>query len=99
LGGTIAKVSQELDGAIGEARMAIGEVNASWIERKRDVQQRYEAALRELQKERIDGGEFIKLRKQIEDLRPLKERKNALLKAREAHEQERRNLLAEWEDF
>ena len=99
LGETVAKVSQELDGAIGEARMAIGEVNARWIERKRDVQQRYEAALRELQKERIDGGEFIKLRKQIEDLRPLKERKNALLKAREAHEQERRNLLAEWEDF
>ena len=99
LGGKVARASQELAGAITEARTAIGEVNARWSERKRDVQQRYEAVLRELQKERIDGGEFIKLRKQIEDLRPLNERKKALLKAREAHEQERRNLLAEWEDF
>jgi DNA repair ATPase RecN len=99
LGGEVAKVSWELADAITEARTAIGEVNARWSERKRDVQQRYEAVLRELQKERIDGGEFIKLRKQIEDLRPLKERKNALLKAKEAYEQERRNLLAEWEDI
>jgi hypothetical protein len=58
----------------------------------------YDTILRDLQKSKIDGEEFIRLRRQIEELRPLRERQTLLMRDVQAHEAERRNLLAEWED-
>ena len=42
--------------------------------------------------------EFIQLRQQIEELRPLNDKMERLKRDLEAHEAQRRNLLAEWED-
>ena len=62
------------------------------------MQVAYEKKLRELQKSRIDGEEFIQLRRRLEELRPLKDRQSALTRAEADHRERRRNLLAEWED-
>ena len=43
--------------------------------RKLGVQKEYEKILRELQRSNVDGEEFIRLRRQIEDLQPLQERR------------------------
>jgi len=67
--------------------------------RKKDVQAAYEKILRELQKSRVDGEEFIRLRRQIEELRPLRERQSLVRRAEKEHADRRRALLAEWEDF
>ena len=55
--------------------------------------------LRELQRSKIDGAEFIQLRRQIEELRPLIEKTENLNRDLGVHKKQRRKLLAEWEDI
>ena len=88
----------EIKNAIGNAETGLGEIRGRWGERKKAVMAAYDAILRELQKSKIDGEEFIRLRRQIEELRPLKERQTTLRRNLREHETERRNLLSEWED-
>src|SRR5208282_3233599 len=70
-----------------------------WEEKRKVIEETYEKLLRELQKSKIDGAEFIRLRKQIEELRPLRDRKESLKRDLATHEAHRRKLLAEWEDI
>ena len=65
---------------------------------KTGVRSAYERKLRELQKAQVDGEEFIQLRRQIEKLRPLKERQAAQERVKNEHQSHRRGLLAEWEE-
>jgi hypothetical protein len=74
-------------------------VRAKWEIRKKEVQAAYEKILRELQKSRVDGEEFIQLRRQIEGLRPLRERQSLVRRVEKEHADQRRALLAEWENF
>ena len=46
-----------------------------------------------------NGEEFIRLRRQIEELRPLRERQASARRTEKEHADRRRSLLAEWEDF
>ncbi|RPI71289.1 MAG: hypothetical protein EHM38_04085 [Geobacteraceae bacterium] len=92
------RVAVEIKQAIEKSQMGLGEIRKRWGERKIAVMKAYETILRDLQKSKIDGEEFIRLRRQIEELRPLKERQTLLMRDVQAHEAERRNLLAEWED-
>jgi DNA repair ATPase RecN len=79
--------------------LAIADVRRKWSERERKVTAAYEKILRELQKERVDGDEFIRLRRRIEDLQPLRDRQQVVQRSIEELEQRRRNLLAEWDDL
>ncbi|MCX6844299.1 MAG: phosphoesterase [candidate division WOR-3 bacterium] len=81
-----------------DAEASLAQVRSEWNVRSKQVQAEYEETLRELQKTKVDGEEFIRLRRQIEELRPLKERQVALAKALQDHDAQRRNQLAEWED-
>jgi len=92
------KIAADIKQAIGNAETGLGEIRSRWEERKKAVMEAYETILRELQKSRIDGEEFIRLRRQIEELRPLKERQARLQRDLKEYESERRNLLSEWED-
>ena len=74
-------------------------MRTEWETRKKDVQEVYEKIHRELQKSRVDGEEFIHLRRQIEELRPLRERQASARRTEKEHADRRRSLLAEWEDF
>ena len=91
-------VRQTFDAAIGKADQGIHEIGEQFEARRVTVQSAYERKLRELQKSRIDGEEFIRLRRQIEELRPLRERQVTLRQTDAGHQERRRNLLAEWED-
>jgi hypothetical protein len=101
----LAQLSRDLEtlagqgaAALDRADQGVAVVRDQWAERKNAVQAAYEHILRELQKSRVDGEEFIRLRRQIEELRPLRERRAALQRDAAEHEASRRNLLAEWED-
>ena len=91
-------VQEVLTAALDRADQDMEGVRERFEARRAAVQSTYEKKLRDLQKARIDGEEFIRLRRRIEELRPLKERQATLVRAEADHEERRRSLLAEWED-
>lgn len=95
----LSRVSTELEAALKRADQGVAEVRVEWEIRRKQVQTAYEKILRELQKSRVDGEEFILLRRQIEELRPLRERQGTVRRLEKEQTDRRRKLLAEWEDF
>ena len=95
----IEELVRRLEEALVRADKGIDEVRLRWSERKRGVQNTYEKILRELQKSAVDGEEFIRLRRDIENLRPLRERRSLLQRLEKEHVERRRTLAAEWEDL
>ena len=91
-------IADDLAKALAEADSAVAGTKVRWEEKRKTVEETYEKLLRELQKSKVDGAEFIRLRKQIEELRPLKEKKESLKRDLASHETHRRKLLSEWED-
>ena len=100
--GTLSKklkaIADQLAKALEEADSAVASTKAQWDEKRKVIEATYEKLLRDLQKSNIDGTEFILLRKQIEELRPLREKKEDLKRSLDRHETHRRTLLSEWED-
>lgn len=103
------EVLEQLDADIGEAGAALrralaradealGAIRAHLEERRDAMQSAYDEKLRELQKQRIDGAEFIRLRRRIEALRPMRAQLEALTGTEANVRTERRDLLVEWED-
>lgn len=95
----ITAVSDSFEDALRRAREGIEGVRARWDVRRTAVEDEYAKILRELQKLRVDGSEFIELRHQIEDLRPLREQVAALEETQTSLGVQRRELLLEWEDL
>jgi predicted metal-dependent phosphoesterase TrpH len=94
----LAATAASLEASLRRADEGISAVQKDWAARKREVQAAYEKILRELQKSRVDGEEFIRLRRQIEDLRPLRQRKKQAQVLEKEQAERRRNLLVEWEN-
>jgi len=99
LGRDLEQTAVAFEQSISRADAAMAEVRKRWDARKAEVQAGYEEILRELQKSRVDGEEFIRLRRQIEELRPLRERKAVLERGQKDLLARRRELLAQWEDI
>ncbi|MBI4828904.1 MAG: AAA family ATPase [Nitrospinae bacterium] len=91
--------ADQLTKLLAETDSALENTKARWIEKRKVIEETYEKLLRELQKSKIDGAEFIRLRQQIEELRPLRDKKEALKVSLDTHEARRRKLLSEWEDI
>jgi len=91
-------IAEQLSAKLAVADVALSGTKIRWKESRKAIEETYEKLLRELQKSKIDGAEFIRLRQQIESLRPLRERKESLRRELVSHEAHRRNLLSEWED-
>jgi len=91
-------IADSLEQALTRANDGVDKVRTAWDVRRQEVQAEYERILRELQKSRVDGEEFIRLRRQVEALRPLQERLALLRRLQAEHDDQRRALLAEWED-
>ena len=92
------EVREALNAALDRAEQGMEHVRERFEARRAAMQSAYEKKLRDLQKARIDGEEFIRLRRRIEELRPLEERRAALARTESDAEERRRSLLAEWED-
>ncbi|MDE0629030.1 MAG: AAA family ATPase [Bryobacterales bacterium] len=98
-GEKVRRICHELMRALEDADQETRQVRAAWDVRRRQVQTDYEQILRELQKSRVDGEEFIRLRREIERLRPLQDRLVVLQQLENEHVDRRYTLLAEWEDL
>ena len=98
LDAVLEKISKSLDSALAAADQGIRDVRERFEVRRATVQAAYEKKLRQLQKSRVDGEEFIRLRRQIEGLRPLKQRQSNLMRLEGERRENRGNLLIEWEE-
>jgi DNA repair ATPase RecN len=94
----LERTVKTLDEALQRADEGVAAVRKEWEAHRKQIEAGYEKILRELQKSRVDGEEFIRLRRQIEDLRPLRERQGLVRRIEKEHADRRRTLLAEWED-
>ena len=95
----LTAVTHSLEDALRFVEQGVNGVRVKWEVRKQEVQAAYEKILRDLQKSRIDGEEFIRLRRQIEGLRPLREDQESLQRLATEQSDRRRKLLADWEDL
>ena len=84
--------------AVTTAESGIQTVADALAAEKTARQSAYEQALRDLQKAKIDGDDFIRLRQEIERLKPLREELTKQEARMAALQQQRRNELAAWED-
>ena len=85
--------------ALQQADKGIAEIRSRWNERRKDVQAKYEEILRNLERSSVDAEEFIRIRGEIENLQPLRERRKLLQQGKAAHIERRHTLCAEWEDL
>ncbi len=92
-------VGEHFADALSEADTALSDIRTRWQQQREVMEATYENLLRNLQTSNIDGAEFIQLRQQIEELRPLKDHMESLKRDLETHEAHRLQLLSEWEDI
>jgi ABC-type lipoprotein export system ATPase subunit len=104
LNGPLEKVDQAVGQAVAiiasalqQARQEVGTVENEWKPLNETAQASFQLQLRELQKERIDGNEVLRLQRQIDELHPLERQKQSLQAERIELDQRRRNLLGNWE--
>ena len=95
----LEQVANLMEQALDRAENGIGDVRSRWNVRKQTVETAFHKILRDLNSSSLDGAEYIRLRREVESLRPLLERRPLLGQLVEEHEQRRRLLLAEWEDI
>ena len=98
LSADLEAAARQLETALRQADEGIAEVRSRWGRRKAEVDAAYEKILRDLRESAVDGEEFIRLRREIEALRPLRERQSLLQRLESEHLTRRRGLLAEWEE-
>ena len=98
LSNDLERVVKLLEEALNRADEGFEDVRRRWNIRKGEVDTAYQKALRELQQSAVDGEEFIRLRREIEGLRPLRERRVLLARLEKEHTDRRRALLVEWEE-
>jgi hypothetical protein len=101
----LRKLSEDLERALAtiavsleDARAEVNQVRDEWEKRKAAVEEDYQRVLRDLQKTKVNAEEFMQLRRQIEELKPLRDRLDLLNRNLKEQSDRRRNLLAEWED-
>ena len=92
-------LTRRFEEALQRTETGISEVRSRWNDRKEEVQAKYEEILRGLEKSAVDAEEFIRLRGEIENLRPHRDRRALLQLGIKEHLERRRALRAEWEDL
>ena len=90
--------AKRVESAIQRAEARLSEVRALWEERAQAVDEAYEKILRELQRDDIDGAEFIGLQKEIQRLKTLATKHKRDEKGLDELVKRRREFLTEWED-
>ena len=95
----IEAVEKQFGSVLKKSEDEIAQIEFKWSGRKEKIEENYEKKLRELQKDNIDGEEFIELRRQIEEMQPLKQKLNELKRSLLTETAQRAKLVAEWEEI
>lgn len=95
---TAGQLVTDVESAIAQCSASVDATSGKWREYQAEVQQRYEKLLRELQRSSVDGEDFIRTRKQLEELRPLRDKNKVLEKQLHEEFARRSDLLVQWEE-
>lgn len=102
---TVATLQVAVEQAAAAIEAAVAVVDTEWAAfrtewdaHKKSVEELYEKTLRELQKAKIDGGEYVRLKEQIEALRPLRAHRTELEERLANERKARQAKLVEWEN-
>lgn len=90
---------QAIQASLSKADEEMSAVLTEWGQRKTTVEEEYSRILRELQKVKIDGAQFITVKEQIEALRPLREQQTRLKADLKDLADKRKTQLTKWEDL
>jgi ATPase subunit of ABC transporter with duplicated ATPase domains len=94
----IEQAGATIEAAVTTADAERASFQSEWDTHRKSVEEAYEKTLRELQKAKIDGAEFVRLKKLIEELRPLREQRTVLEKRLSEEREARRIRLVDWEN-
>ena len=101
----VASLSDDLLAAVDkietrllEAATALTHCETDWGVRKEAVETEFAKVLRELQADKVDGQEFVRIRSQMERLKPAKDRKRTLSREIAKLQKKRRTLVTHWAD-
>jgi len=95
----MSDITAQMDTALQTTNKDIFAIREQWKEHAKEIQVTYEKTLRDLQKSHVDGTEFIRLREQIERLRPLLSQKANLNQMYKEIKKQRGDLLVAWADI
>jgi len=98
LSAEVERAVSMISDAIARTRTDVSNAREDWEHRKAEVEEDYQRVLRDLQKTRVNAEDFMQLRRQVEELRPLRDRLDLLNRNLKEQSDRRRNLLAEWEN-
>lgn len=87
-----------LEQAQATAVAANADVRKDWAQKSEEADETYQQTLRELQRDKIDGEEFIRLRRRIEQLEPLKQQRDQLHTGIATLRDQRRNAVISFEE-
>lgn len=93
------RVARQLRKALEAAEATVEDLRGAWRTRREDVQEKYEAILRDLGKTAVVAEEYIEIQRQLERLAPLKDKRKAAELERKEQVARRRSLCVEWEDL
>ena len=89
----------QIDHAIEQAEKEARKLQERWNLRKEEVESNYQSILRDLGQSAVDGEDFIALRREIENLLPLREERYLLQEQVRDLTEKRHSLLVDWEDI
>ncbi len=95
----LKQVVNQIEMGLAETDNSMAEIKCQWERKLEKADQSYEALLRQLQREKFNGEEYIRLRKRIEELRPLTEVRERLKRDLDMQLSHRNKLLSEWENM
>lgn len=90
--------AEAIDVALKRADDGIAAVHERWEVRRNAVQEAFDKVLRDLQATKIDAKDFLQIRKDIEELVPVRDGLPAVETDFAEAQASRRALLADWED-
>lgn len=99
LSDALGQLVADFEKVLVRAEEEITQLRSRWEPHRRKVDASYEQILRDLKESAVDAAEFIRLRTEIENLRPLRKREALLRQLEGELVERRRSLLVEWEDF
>jgi energy-coupling factor transporter ATP-binding protein EcfA2 len=94
----LGELAKRLQTVLAETTARLSTLSARWQERRKPIDEEYKKILRELHKVSIDGDAFIRLRRQIQQLRPTRTKQDSLSKEIHKKEKHRGALVTAWEE-
>lgn len=91
--------TEQMAAALDASDRDLADISSQWERRRDTVEAEYQGILRSLAESATEGADFIGVSRQIEELRPLRNKAQLVKRVEEEHLARRKALLDEWEEL